>query len=571
MNAPADASVSQTKLPETLVWAVVVICVLPFCLSLAGVDFGARTTLFDASWFEGRTPREVEDTLHRLLRGSFTHTVFEWSAFCTALFTVSLAFVHFNIRRDITTLVIGVALFFAGAMDAFHVLAADSLVAAVADRDNFLPMTWALGRLFNALIMMLGAGWVLLTRRSTWQGTSGVTVLVSLAFGGLTYLLISYSASRPTLPQTMFPDAVVTRPYDATALVMFLLAGVFIYPRLYQRVPSFFSHALIISTIPNVATQLHTTFGSTTLFDAHFNIAHFLKIIAYLVPFSGLMLDYIHTYREEARAVHYLTEARTSLLEHSQRLEQANADLRLRNTELDEFNYVASHDLQEPVRKLVVFSEHLRRDLGANLPSRAARDVDFIVDAATRMQALIQELLALSQAGRMAMQYEWVSLNACADRALEGLTMRLQDTHATVTRDALPTIWGDPTLLTQVYQNLIDNALKFVHDQPPAVHLTAVQEASRWVFGVRDNGIGVKRDFAERIFVPFQRLHNRTDYPGTGIGLSICRKAVERHGGRIWVESQPGQGAHFKFTLDTTTGVRWQGGSRIAYGDTQTR
>jgi signal transduction histidine kinase len=553
MDHPASAGVSKARLPNTVVGTVAVICVLPFFLSLAGVDFGTQERPFTASVATGEVFQEVADTLHHTLKGSFTHTLLEWSAFCTAIFTVFLAFIHFNTKRDVTTLVIGIGLFFAGVMDAFQTLAADRLLETVADSQNFVPFTWAVCRLFNAMIMIAGAQMCLVTRTSTWRVRPGFALLVSIVFGGIAYGIIHFSASSSRLPQTLFPETIVTRPYDAAPLVLFLFAGAFVYPRLYQRVPSIFSHALIISTLPNVATQLHMTFGSSTLFDHHFNTAHFLKIIAYLVPFSGLALDYIRTYREEERAVQQLIRTQVSLIERSAQLEQANTDLMRRNAELDEFNYVASHDLQEPVRKMIAFSDHLRKDLGPDLSTRTSQDVDFIVDAATRMQVLIQDLLTLSRTGRTAMKHEWVSLDACVGHVIEGLAMRIHETGATITRDRLPTVWADPTLLTQLYQNLLDNALKFVSHGKPEIRLTAELHDDHWVLGIHDHGIGIKPEYAEHIFIPFKRLHSRAEYPGVGIGLAICRKAVERHGGNIWVESQPGEGAHFKFILQPQT------------------
>jgi len=245
---------------------------------------------------------------------------------------------------------------------------------------------------------------------------------------------------------------------------------------------------------------------------------------------------------------HEVTEREVAL--RTAELEEKHRQLALKNQELDEFTYVASHDLQEPVRKLISFSKLLEQDLGGQLPPQAAKDLQFIVDAATRMRDLIQALLALSRTGRSAMQLAPVDLNTCADRALEALELRLKETGAEVVRDPLPTVVGDATLLTQLYQNLVGNALKFVAPgQPPRIRLTARQDENRWVLGVQDNGIGIAPEHAERIFRPFQRLHSRSQYEGTGIGLAICKKTVERHGGQIWVQSQPGAGSHFQFTL----------------------
>jgi signal transduction histidine kinase len=565
MDQIAAVRERTAKLPEALVWGVVSVCTLPFLLSLVGIDFSTPRPAFESLLSPDPPLRLLTNAMHQALQGAFTHTLLEWSAFCTAIFTVFLALVHFSLRRDATTLVIGIALFCAGIMDAFHTLAAHRLLRAVADTQDFLPFTWVVCRLFHALIMIAGATLCLYARTTTWQIRPRGVLLVSGVFGVLAYGIMHTTASIPHLPQTMFPDAIVTRPYDVLPLIVLLFAGAFVYPRLYQRAPSVFSHALIISVLPNIAAQLHMAFGSTRLFDYHFHIAHFLKIVAYLVPFSGLALDYVRTYREEERAVQQFTAARQSLLERSAALEKANTDLLRRNIELDEFSYVASHDLQEPLRKLITFSDHLRKDLGPTLPARAAQDVTFIVDAATRMQTLIQDLLALSRAGRIAMKYQWVWLDTCVDRVLETLAVRIQETQASITCAPLPAVWGDPTLLTQLYQNLIENALKFAAHDSPVIRITAEQHAEQWIFGVQDNGIGLKPEYAEQIFTPFKRLHSRAEYEGTGIGLAICRKAIERHGGTIWVESTPGKGAHFKFTLATDVYV----GERIVHGTDQ--
>ncbi len=245
--------------------------------------------------------------------------------------------------------------------------------------------------------------------------------------------------------------------------------------------------------------------------------------------------------------------AEAELARTAERLGAANRALAKKNAELDEFTYVASHDLQEPLRKLSAFSRIVEEDLGEDLTDDTRENLGFIVDAAERMQALVLDLLALSRTGRLVRRVP-VDLGACADAALTVLSDRVAETGAEVARDPLPTVVGDPMLLTQLYQNLIGNALKFRGDRPPRIRLTAAQEEGAWVLGVADRGIGMKPEYAEQIFLPFKRLHGRTEYPGTGIGLAICKKAVESHGGRIWVESALGQGAHFRFTLSGADG-----------------
>jgi signal transduction histidine kinase len=230
-------------------------------------------------------------------------------------------------------------------------------------------------------------------------------------------------------------------------------------------------------------------------------------------------------------------------------LKRMNRELVALNADLDDFNNLASHDLQEPLRTLTTFTDLLRKDMGNSLPKRVAKDLGFITDAAKRMETLIKDLLALSRAGRVAKKREKVSLSECANRALEALAMRVKETGAEVTRDELPGVWGNSTLITELYQNLIGNALKFRGDQCPIIRLTVEEREDDQVFGVKDSGIGIESKYVQQIFQPFRRLHGRAEYEGSGIGLAICRKIVERHGGKIWVESEPGKGSHFRFTI----------------------
>lgn len=221
------------------------------------------------------------------------------------------------------------------------------------------------------------------------------------------------------------------------------------------------------------------------------------------------------------------------------------------NKELERFAQFASHDLQEPLRKLISFSSLLIEDLGADIPEAAGRDLKYITDAATRMRSLVRALLELSSSSRREMEVQEVDLAACVQEAIETLSLRLQETNTKVEIDPLPAWQGDHTLLTMLFQNLIGNAIKFCpKDRPPAIHVTCEQRDGQTVFGVRDNGIGIEAQYVEDIFNPFRRLHARDDYEGTGIGLAICVKAVERHGGRLWVDSEPGSGSHFLFTLE---------------------
>jgi signal transduction histidine kinase len=226
-----------------------------------------------------------------------------------------------------------------------------------------------------------------------------------------------------------------------------------------------------------------------------------------------------------------------------------NKHLRRKNSELDDFAYIASHDLKEPLRKLMAFSKMLQHDVGDNLPARARQDLEFIVDAATRMQQLVENFLELSRVNTTTIAWQHVDLGHLLDDVLKALRSAITATHAIVTHEPLPTVWGDPHCLMRLYQNLLTNALKFRAETVPLIHLTATVQGQQVVLGVQDNGIGIPPEHHEHIFAPCKRLHGRGEYEGNGMGLAICRKIVEQHGGHIWVESHLHAGAHFKFTL----------------------
>jgi PAS domain S-box-containing protein len=236
--------------------------------------------------------------------------------------------------------------------------------------------------------------------------------------------------------------------------------------------------------------------------------------------------------------------------ETEQQLRAIAADLARSNAELEQFAYVASHDLQEPLRMVASYTQLLARRYQGKLDQDADEFIAFAVDGARRMQELINDLLTYSRAGTRPLQLESVDTNRVVDQIIADLSAAIADSRARVLRGDLPTIQADATQLRQLFQNLIANALKF--NRPgvaPDVHVSARPEDGSWVFAVRDNGIGIEAQYADRIFALFQRLHTRTEYPGTGIGLAICKRIVERHGGRIWLESEPGDGTTFWFTL----------------------
>jgi PAS domain S-box-containing protein len=224
-------------------------------------------------------------------------------------------------------------------------------------------------------------------------------------------------------------------------------------------------------------------------------------------------------------------------------------DLVRSNRDLEQFAYVASHDLQEPLRAVAGFVELLRRNLHDSLDARTTSYMDFAVDGAKRMQTLVNGLLEYSRIGTQGEKHEDTDAKAAVETAMAHLRATIQETGAEVTADELPKVNFDAVQLAQLFQNLIGNAIKFRGQETPRIHISAARDGDGWRFAVSDNGIGIEPEYADRIFLIFQRLHDREKYPGTGIGLAICKKIVEHHNGKIWVESKPGAGSTFYFTV----------------------
>ncbi|MFJ3187383.1 sensor histidine kinase [Streptomyces halstedii] len=232
-------------------------------------------------------------------------------------------------------------------------------------------------------------------------------------------------------------------------------------------------------------------------------------------------------------------------------LAEQTGELRRSNSELEQFAYVASHDLQEPLRKVASFCQLLEKRYGTELDDRGKQYIAFAVDGAKRMQVLINDLLTFSRVGRVQESWKPVDLDRSLDRALGNLTLAVEDAGATVVREnPLPELLGDATTLAMVWQNLIGNAIKFRRpDVPCRITIGCVREGEDWHLTVADNGIGIAPEFSDKVFVIFQRLHARDEYEGTGIGLSLCRKIIEFHGGRIWLDPEPTEGTLIHFTL----------------------
>lgn len=252
---------------------------------------------------------------------------------------------------------------------------------------------------------------------------------------------------------------------------------------------------------------------------------------------------------KESQIRRHTAELEQRVAEKTRALGERAAELARSNAELERFAYVASHDLQEPLRMVGSYTQLLAKRYRGRLDADADEFIAFAVDGAARMQTLINDLLAYSRVTTQARAFEPVDMGFMLDRALSNLRAARLESGARIARGDLPTVPADASQVTQLFQNLVGNAIKFRGDQPPEIAIGAEQAGREWIFHVRDNGIGIDRNSVDKLFVLFKRLHSLAEYPGTGIGLAICKKIVERHGGRIWVEPEPGRGSTFRFTI----------------------
>ncbi len=248
---------------------------------------------------------------------------------------------------------------------------------------------------------------------------------------------------------------------------------------------------------------------------------------------------------EENRLRQERARAQQQLADKVEELARSNADL-------EQFAYVASHDLQEPLRMVAAYTQLLAERYRGKLDESADRYIAYAVEGATRMQALLEDLLAFSRVGKNCDSHTLTDVNVAVDEAIRNLTIALRDQGVIVTRNPLPTVQADRFQLVQLFQNLIGNAVKFRGKAVPQVTISAERQGEEWVFSVADNGIGIAPEHRDLIFKIFQRLHTRAEYSGNGVGLAICKKIVEHHGGRIWVESELGKGSNFRFTFPAT-------------------
>lgn len=277
----------RLRIPPTAILWLCAVCFVPALLLVTGANFDARLP---------ETGSESVVEMYHSMAGAFMHTILEWSSVVVAMVIMGFSFVHYRIHKNIVLPIIGMAIGAAGAMDAFHTLVAARLINGAADQTNFVPFTWAVARTFHPIAIVASAIVVLRLKSIPKSGAMHLN-FIALVFCIAGYAVIRVTASIDQLPNTMNADGIFARPFDIPPIILYGLAGLFVYPRLIKKYPSMFSRALMVSLIPEISTELYMLFGSRALFDGAFNVAHLLKTVSYLVPLGGLMIDYRDTHR----------------------------------------------------------------------------------------------------------------------------------------------------------------------------------------------------------------------------------------------------------------------------------
>ena len=489
-----------------------------------------------------------------LLRGSTwrsdaqVHTVLEALATLLAFVVGVMALVRFYSKRDNTTLFIGTAFLGTAFLDGYHAVVTSTYYSErfPSALDTLIPWSWVASRLFLASFLFLS--WVFWKRQEK-LGDRGridqwkIYVVTAVA----TLASFAFFAFYP-LPRAYYPELLFHRPEEFLPAVLFLLALIgYLRKGHWKHDPV--DHWLVQALIVGFMGQAMFMSFSGQLFDVEFDVAHSLKNVSYIFVLVGLLISMFGLFRQAE--------------ESTAKLEKQAEDLARSNNELEQFASIAAHDLQEPLRKVQTFGDRLKTTAADTLDDRGRDYVDRMQNATARMQLLIDGLLGFSRVETQAQPFERIDMGDLATQVVSDLDLLIEEAGASVNIGQLPEIDADPLQMRQLLANLVGNALKYrTNDEAPIVEITSTKPSNGhrgnglYQISIQDNGIGFEQEYAEQIFQMFERLHGRTDYPGTGIGLAISRKIVERHGGTITATGTPGVGSTFTITLPATQNGR---------------
>ncbi len=507
------------------------------------------------------------------------HTLMELTATLLALIVGVKSIIRFYSKKQSTYLFVGIGFLGTAFLDGYHAIVTSSFFSQHLPSGllTLIPWSWNASRTFLAILMVLSLwAW----KREQRLGVVGRLPerVVYLMVGLLTLASLLFFTVVP-LPRAYYPELFFGRPEEFVAGALFLVALIGYLKKLaWKHDP--FENWLVFSLILGFVCQVVVMSRSFALFDSMFDLAHTLKILSYLCVLTGLFINTFHLFIEAQRSREILAESNASLQQEvelrkqaeqrqaalnqeiesqSQQIAAANTSLKQSNDELKQFAYVASHDLQEPLRKVNSFCQLLSDEYADQLDDDAKSYIRYAVDGASRMRNLVADLLDYSRVETQGKPLAPTDAGDACSEAIDILQAAIEDSDAKINVQQLPTIQADRAQLIRLFQNLIGNAIKYSGDSPPEIHISTQEQDHDWVLSIRDNGIGMEPQYYERIFVMFQRLHARDEYTGTGIGLAICKRIVDRLQGRIWVESEPGTGSTFFLSIPKLTNMPVEG------------
>ena len=450
------------------------------------------------------------------------------------IFTIGVSFCVFTIRwttrrsvTDAQSLLIGTSLLAVGLIHLFHALVYPGMPSFLSTDSPANSISFWLFARYTLAISLLIAAFVPLNRPPKHAGP-----YTHLGFfAAYSVLVLVFVSAFPSLiPQWFVPGEGLTSAKVGMemGLIVIMLYAAQMYYMLWRKEGqprhALLALAFVIGAIEEVPFSLYDAPN-----DMGNLVGHLLGFSSYVVILVALV--------------------KTSLTEPYDRLQAAVDKLTTANRDLGQFAYVASHDLQEPLRMISSYLQLLSRRYRGKLDSDADEFIGYAVDGANRLQRMINDLLTFSRVGTRGKPFARTDLNEVLAYVKLDLEVSITENRAVVTSDALPTVEADEMQLVQLLQNLVENAIKFRREEAPKIHVSSERGENEWIISVRDNGLGIDPKYHEKLFVLFQKLHAGGKYPGTGIGLAICKRVIERHSGRIWVESELGKGATFFFTI----------------------
>lgn len=531
MNEGIGTKVKSTELPKSLSWyyedllKILVIPTLGMLIVLAVLG------LFKDQFY----------SVFKIDTYLVWHNIFEFSSVVGSFAIFLLSWYTYGQLGNRRELFIGVAFLIVGSIDFMHALSFPGMPAFVSQNSTNKAINyWIVARLIQAAGLAFSG--FIPTRINKSRFLRAAITIGALSFIALTFSVVTYLPDR--IPAMFVPDKGLTptKIWLEYTVIFLILVAISKYAMIYRQTRGRESRILLIGLTFFVFSELSFTLYASA-FDTYNLLGHIFKIGITVSAFVALFVSSVQKPFIERK------RAEEALKEHSERLEEMVEELERSNTELEQFAYVASHDLQEPLRMVSSYMQLLEKRYRGRLDDDADEFIAFAVDGAKRLQILIKDLLAFSRVKSRGKSFETTDSEWVLERVLTNLGELIRENNATVTHDRLPAVMADEVQLEQVFQNLLGNAIKFHSEVPPEIHIGAERTNGEWKFSVHDNGIGIEPRYYERIFVIFQRLHSGDKYPGTGIGLAISKRIIERHGGRIWVETAPGGGSTFFFTL----------------------